>query len=68
LERFQSLVSELTSPKIQINSGEAAHKATRHFTASIATAYMLSKGVPAETNAQQQKNGGFVVVRAEKLY
>jgi hypothetical protein len=42
-ERFQSLASELISPKIQINSGVEADKAARNFTASIPSAYRLSK-------------------------
>ncbi|PNF42024.1 hypothetical protein B7P43_G12302 [Cryptotermes secundus] len=41
-ERFQSLASELISPKLEINSGVEADKAARDFAASIATAYKLS--------------------------
>jgi hypothetical protein len=41
-ERFQSLASELISPRIEINSGVEADKAARDFTASIASAYRLS--------------------------
>jgi hypothetical protein len=41
-ERFQSLASELISPRIQINSGREADKAASNFTASIATEYRLS--------------------------
>jgi hypothetical protein len=41
-ERFQSLASELISPRIEINSGVEADKAARNFTASIASAYRLS--------------------------
>jgi hypothetical protein len=41
-KRFQSLTSELISPRIQINSGEEASKAAQNFTASIALAYRLS--------------------------
>jgi hypothetical protein len=37
-DRFQSLASELISPKVKINSGVEADKAA-HFTASIASAY-----------------------------
>jgi hypothetical protein len=33
---FQSLASELRSPKIEINSGVEADKAAREFTASVA--------------------------------
>jgi hypothetical protein len=40
--RFQSLASELISPKIEIKSGLEADKAARNFTASIASAYRLS--------------------------
>jgi hypothetical protein len=40
--RFQSLASELISPRIEINSGVEADKAARGFTASIASAYRLS--------------------------
>jgi hypothetical protein len=36
---FQSLASELISPRIQINSGEEADKAASNFTASIALVY-----------------------------
>jgi hypothetical protein len=42
LERFQSLTSNLISPRIEINSGAEADKAARAFTASIASAYRLS--------------------------
>jgi hypothetical protein len=38
-EQFQSLASELISPKIEIKSGVEADKAARNFTASIASAY-----------------------------
>jgi hypothetical protein len=41
-ERFQSLASELISPKIEINSVVEANKAARDFTASIASSYRLS--------------------------
>jgi hypothetical protein len=41
-ERFQSLTSELISPRIQTNSGEA-DKGIRDFPASIASAYRLSR-------------------------
>jgi hypothetical protein len=41
-ERFQSVASELISPKLEINSGVEADKAARDFTASIASAYRLS--------------------------
>jgi hypothetical protein len=41
-EWFQSLTSELISPKIEIKSGIEADKAVRDFTASIASAYRLS--------------------------
>jgi hypothetical protein len=41
-ERFQSLASDLVSPRIQINSGVEADKAARDFAASIALAYRLS--------------------------
>jgi hypothetical protein len=41
-ERFQSLTSDLISPKIQINSGVETDKAAPDFTASIASAYRLS--------------------------
>jgi hypothetical protein len=41
-ERFQSLASDLVSPKIQINSSTDADKAARDFAASIASGYRLS--------------------------
>jgi hypothetical protein len=41
-ERFQSLTSNLISPRIEIISGTEADKAARAFTASIASAYRLS--------------------------
>jgi hypothetical protein len=41
-ERFQSLASNLISPRIEINSGVEADVAARAFTASIASAYRLS--------------------------
>jgi hypothetical protein len=40
-ERFQSLTSELISPKTEIKSGIEADKAARDFTSSIALAYRL---------------------------
>jgi hypothetical protein len=39
---FQSLASELISPKLEINSGVQADKAARDFTASVASVYRLS--------------------------
>jgi hypothetical protein len=41
-ERFQSLASDLISPRIEINSGVKADKAARDFSASIASAFRLS--------------------------
>jgi hypothetical protein len=41
-DRFQSLASELISPKIEIKTGVEADKAARDFSASIASAYRLS--------------------------
>jgi hypothetical protein len=41
-DRFQSLASELISPKIEIKSGVEADKAAREFSASVASAYRLS--------------------------
>jgi hypothetical protein len=41
-ERFQSLESNLISPKIEINSGAEADKGARAYTASITSAYRLS--------------------------
>jgi hypothetical protein len=41
-DRFQSLASELISPKVEIISGVESDKAGRDFTASIASAYGLS--------------------------
>jgi hypothetical protein len=41
-DRFQSLASELISPRIEINSGVEADKVTRDFTASVASAYRLA--------------------------
>jgi hypothetical protein len=41
-DQFQSLASELISPRIKINSGVEADKAARDFTASIALAYTLA--------------------------
>jgi hypothetical protein len=41
-DRFQSLVSDLVSPRIQINSGVEANKAEREFTASRTSAYRLT--------------------------
>jgi len=40
--RFQSLASDLISPKLKITSEADADKAARNFTASIASAYKLS--------------------------
>jgi hypothetical protein len=40
-ERFQKLVTDLISPRIEVNSEEAADKAARKFTASIDLAYRL---------------------------
>jgi hypothetical protein len=41
-DRFQSLASGLISPQVKINSGVEADKATRDFTAYVASAYRLS--------------------------
>jgi hypothetical protein len=41
-ERFQSIASELISPKIEIKSRIEADKAARHFTASFSSACRLS--------------------------
>jgi hypothetical protein len=41
-DRFQSLASELISPKIAVQSGVEADKAASDFTASIASAHRLS--------------------------
>jgi hypothetical protein len=41
-ERFQSLASDLVSPKIQINSSTDADKAARDFTAPIACVIFIS--------------------------
>jgi hypothetical protein len=41
-ERFYSLTSNLISPRIEINSGAEADKVAHVFTASIASAYLLS--------------------------
>jgi hypothetical protein len=41
-ERFQSLVSNLISPRVEINSGVEANKAGCALTASITSAYRLS--------------------------
>jgi hypothetical protein len=40
-DRFQSLASELISPKIEITTGVEADKAARDFSASVASAYRL---------------------------
>jgi hypothetical protein len=42
LEQFQSLASNLISPRIEINSGAEANKAARAFTASITSTNRLS--------------------------
>jgi hypothetical protein len=41
-KRFQSLASNLLSPRVEINSGVDANKAARYFTTSIASACRLS--------------------------
>jgi hypothetical protein len=41
-ERFQSLASNLISPRLETNSGVEADKAARGFTASIASAFRLA--------------------------
>jgi hypothetical protein len=41
-ERFQSLASDLISPRVEINTGVETDKAARYFTSSIASAYRLS--------------------------
>jgi hypothetical protein len=41
-ERFQSLASNLISPRNEINSGAEADKAARVFAASLASSYRLS--------------------------
>jgi hypothetical protein len=42
LDRFQSLASDLISPRIEINSEVEADKVARDFTASVASAYRLA--------------------------
>jgi hypothetical protein len=42
LERFQNLLSNLISPRIEIISGVEANKTALKFTASISSAYRLS--------------------------
>jgi hypothetical protein len=42
LDRFQSLASELISPRIEINTGVNADNEARDFTASVASAYRLA--------------------------
>jgi hypothetical protein len=42
LDQFESLASELVSPRIKINSGVEVNKAVCDFTASVASAYRLS--------------------------
>jgi hypothetical protein len=41
-EQFQSLVSDLISPRLQINLDGKADKVACNFTASVASAYKLS--------------------------
>jgi hypothetical protein len=41
-DRFPSLASKFISPRFEINSGIEADKATRDFTASVASAYRLA--------------------------
>ena len=51
-DRFQSLTSELISPKLKINSEVEADKAARDFTGSKASAHKLSthKNTPYDLN------------------
>jgi hypothetical protein len=42
LDQFQSLTSEMISPKVEINSGVEANKVMSNFTASIVSAYRLT--------------------------
>jgi hypothetical protein len=42
-DQFESLLSKLLSPRIEINSEVEADKEERDFTASVASAYRLSK-------------------------
>jgi hypothetical protein len=56
-ERFQSLASELISPRIQINSGVEADKAARDFTASIPSAYRLSTSKVTLSNINKDLPG-----------
>jgi hypothetical protein len=41
-DRFQSLASELISPKVEINAGIEADKVARDFTVFVASVYRLS--------------------------
>jgi len=52
--RFQSLASDLISPRTQIHTFEDAEEAARKFAASIASAYRLStnKITPSELNEE----------------
>jgi hypothetical protein len=54
--RFQSLASELISPRIEIKSGAETDKAARDFTVSTASAYRLStsKVTLSDTNSDLQ--------------
>jgi hypothetical protein len=66
-ERFQSLASDLVSPKIQINSGVEANKAAREFAASITSAYRLSTSFGFEQRSTWIRPSVKTQAEAEKI-
>jgi hypothetical protein len=69
-DRFQSLASDLVSPRIQINSGVEADKAARDFTVSIASAYRLTtrKVTLSDMNSDHQLRSSVKAqTKAEKI-
>jgi hypothetical protein len=65
-EGFQNLASNLISPRIEINSGVEADKATRSFTASIASAYRLSTSMITLTDLNNDLPGPDRLLRYKK--
>jgi hypothetical protein len=57
LDRFQSLASELLSPRTEINSGVEADKAARYFTASVASAYRLATSKVTHSDINNNLSG-----------
>jgi hypothetical protein len=64
--RFQSLTSNLISPRLEINSGVEADKASRDFTASIASTHRLATSKIALTDLRNDLPGLYRLLMYKK--